>query len=106
MLLNRPVLIWHMRFVGHSLSINHDAHGALTGTQRHHNALRGTNRHEPGRCDELDRKDKHRQYGQQTPRKSRLSDHPRHGTPLSRPRPPCHQAKLTQITLDVNVNLS
>ncbi|GLV29278.1 hypothetical protein TomTYG75_17980 [Sphingobium sp. TomTYG75] len=107
MLLNRDAVILRMMFFPRRLiAIDQDADRALPRTERHHHAPIRTNRHETGRRNQLDGQDKQRQRGQQAPRDFRSSDCPRHKAPLNLPRPDCHQGKLPQIALDVNVKLS
>ena len=107
MLLNRDTVILRMiRFPRGLFTIHQDADRALPRTEGHHHAPIRTNRHKTGGRNQLDGQDKQRQRGQQAPRDFRLSDRPRHERPLNLPRCFCHQVKLTQIILDVNVNLS
>ena len=107
MLLNRAAIILRMMFFPRRLfAIDQDADRALPRTEGHHHAPLRTNRHEADGRNQLDGQDKQRQRGQQAPRDLRLSDCPRHQAPLNLPPRFCHQAKLPQIALDVNVKLS
>lgn len=107
MLLNRDAVILRvMRFPGSLFAIDQDADRAPPRAKGHHHAPLRTNRHETGGRNQLDGQDKQRQRGQQTPRDFRLSYCPRHQARLNLPPCICHQVKLTQIALDVNVKLS
>ena len=107
MLLNRAAVVLRMMFFPRRLiAIDQNADRALSGTEGHYHAPFRTNRHETAGRNQLDGQDKQRQRGQQASRDLRLSDCPRHQAPLNLPPCFCHQVKLTQIALDVNVNLS